>query len=77
MYFVFNFRKVCKTNSSAVYFGSLAIVETIYLIMHILSELQIAWGINTYHGPVKCEIFNFLLITPQYMVSGICKNKRM
>ena len=70
---MFHFRKVCKTNSSAVYFGSLAIVETIFLFMHIIYELQAAWGVNTYQGPIKCEIFNFLLITPQYMVSGICK----
>ena len=70
---MFRYRKVCKTNSSAVYFGSLAIVETIYLFLHVISELQIAWGINTYDGPIICEIFNFLLITPQYMVSGFCK----
>ncbi|XP_052794738.1 G-protein coupled receptor 4-like isoform X1 [Mya arenaria] len=61
-------RKVCKSNSSAVYFGSLAIVETVYLVLHVIYELQNAWGINTFHTPVRCEIFNFLLITPQYMV---------
>jgi len=64
----FYYRKVCKTNSSAVYFGSLAIVETIYLMFHVISELQAAWGYNTYHSAVVCELFNFLLITPQYLV---------
>lgn len=61
-------RKVRKTNSSAVYFGSLAIVETIYLLIHMIIELEIAWGVNTYHAPGACEFFNFFFITPQYLV---------
>lgn len=65
------FRKVCKTNSSAVYFGSLAIVETIYLMFHVVYELQAAWGYNTYNSQITCELFNFLLITPQYLVSAV------
>lgn len=61
-------RKICKTNSSAVYFGSLAIVETIYLVLHIIYELENAWGVNTYYGKITCELFNFIFITPQYLV---------
>ncbi|KAH3843854.1 FMRFamide receptor-like [Dreissena polymorpha] len=60
-------RKVSSSNSSAVYFGSLAIVETLYLILHVIYELHVAWGYNTYHKRVSCEIFNFLFLTPQYM----------
>ncbi|XP_060580758.1 growth hormone secretagogue receptor type 1-like [Ruditapes philippinarum] len=61
-------RKVCKTNSSAVYFGSLAIVETIYLVLHFIKELQFAWGVTTFSMKTTCELFNFLHITPQYLV---------
>ncbi|XP_045156753.2 neurotensin receptor type 1-like [Mercenaria mercenaria] len=61
-------RKICKTNSSAVYFGSLAIVETIYLVLHFIQELEFAWGVKTYGGKTTCELFNFLYITPQYLV---------
>lgn len=62
-------RKVCKTNSSAVYFGSLAIVEFIYLLFQLIHEIQSAWGVQMYRSGIACETFNFLLITPQYLVS--------
>ncbi|XP_052278234.1 growth hormone secretagogue receptor type 1-like isoform X2 [Dreissena polymorpha] len=61
-------RTVCKSNSSALYFGILSIVETLYLILHVIYELHMAWGYNTYHKRVSCELFNFFFITPQYMV---------
>ncbi|KAL4227511.1 hypothetical protein ACF0H5_012955 [Mactra antiquata] len=61
-------RKICKTNSSAVYFGSLAIVETIFLVLHFISELENAWGVTTYHRKNACEVFNVFYYTPQYMV---------
>ena len=65
----FIFRTVCNSNSSALYFGILAIVETLYLILHVIYELQMAWGYNTYNKRVSCELFNFFFITPQYMVN--------
>ncbi|KAL3867454.1 hypothetical protein ACJMK2_044656 [Sinanodonta woodiana] len=61
-------RKVRRTNPSAIYFGTLAIVQFIYLVFHVIMELQIAWDVQTYEKPHLCKVFNFLLISPQYLV---------
>ena len=61
-------RKMRKTNSSAVYFGSVAIVQTIFLLIHIVIELELAWGVNTYHRRFLCEFVNFVFISLQYLV---------
>lgn len=61
-------KKMRKTNSSAVYFGSVAIVQTIFLLFHIIIELELAWGVNTYHTIFLCEAVNFLFISLQYLV---------
>ena len=61
-------RKMRKTNSSAVYFGSVAIVQSVFLLFHIIIELEQAWGVNTYHKRFLCESINFLFISLQYLV---------
>ena len=61
-------KKMRKTNSSAVYFGSVAIVQTIFLLINIFMELETAWGVNTYHRRFLCESVNFLSISLQYLV---------
>ena len=61
-------KKMRKTNSSAVYFGSVAIVQTIFLLIHIIIELELAWGVNTYHRRFLCEFVNFVFISLQYLV---------
>ncbi|WAR00357.1 hypothetical protein MAR_024729, partial [Mya arenaria] len=58
--------KICVSNSSAVYFGPLVIIDTIYLVLHVIYELQNALGINTYLTPVIFKLFNFLFITLTY-----------
>ncbi|KAK3097014.1 hypothetical protein FSP39_005592 [Pinctada imbricata] len=59
-------RRMRKNNSSAVYVGSLAIVHTLFLLLHITMELQGAWGISTYDEPVLCETFSIIMIMSQY-----------
>lgn len=61
-------KKMRKTNSSAVYFGSVAIVQTIFLVFHIIIELELAWGVRTYHRRFLCESVNFVFISLQYLV---------
>lgn len=60
-------KRMRESNSSAIYIGSIAIVHFIFIWLHILVELHIAWGISTYNKPTLCEIFNFLYIIPQYL----------
>lgn len=60
-------RRMRESNSSAIYIGSIAVVHFIFIWLHLLLELHIAWGISTYNKPVWCEIFNFLYMIPQYL----------
>lgn len=60
-------KRMRQSNSSAIYIGSIAVVHFIFIWLHLLMELHIAWGISTYNKPVFCEIFNFLYIIPQYL----------
>lgn len=60
-------RKVRKTNSSAIYLGSIAIVHFVFICLHIWMELLQAWGWQTYNRPYLCEIYMVMFITPQYL----------
>jgi len=60
-------KKVRGNNSSALYLGSIAVVHTIFIFLHVWVELQQAWGLQTYNRPISCEIFMVLYITPQYL----------
>ena len=60
-------KRMRESNSSAIYLGSIAIVQFVFIILHFLLELHLAWDIPTYNKPTICEIFNFLYITPQYL----------
>jgi hypothetical protein len=59
-------RKMRKSNSSAIYLGTLAVVHFIFLFFHLFLELHLAWNVSTINHPGMCELFNFLYITPQY-----------
>ena len=61
-------RRMRKNNSSAVYVGTLAIVHTLFLLLHIMMELKGAWDISTYDVPVLCQTFNIVFIMSQYYV---------
>ena len=60
-------RRMRESNSSAIYIGSIAIVHFVFIWLHFLMELHIAWDVSTYNKPVLCEIFNIMYITPQYL----------
>ena len=60
-------KKVRKTNSSAIYLGSIAIVHIVFIFLHVWMELLQAWGWRTYNRPYLCEIYMVFLITPQYL----------
>ncbi|KAH3840348.1 hypothetical protein DPMN_113795 [Dreissena polymorpha] len=60
-------KKVRKSNSSAIYLGSIAIVHTIFICIHIWMELLQAWGIKTFNRPYLCEVFMVLAMTVQYL----------
>lgn len=60
-------RKMRKNNSSAIYVGVLSIVHTIFLLLHIIQELNYAWGVSSYtRMSVMCEVFNMAIFVPQY-----------
>ncbi|KAL3867450.1 hypothetical protein ACJMK2_044652 [Sinanodonta woodiana] len=60
-------QKMRKTNSSAIYLGSIAIVHFIFIFLHMLLELHLAWDVTTYNRPHFCEVFNFFYMTFQYL----------
>ena len=60
-------RKVRKSNSSAIYLGSIAIVHLVFIFLHVWAELLQAWGLRTYDRPYLCEIYMVFYITPQYL----------
>ena len=59
--------KVRRTNSSAIYLGSIAIVHIVFIFLHIWMELLQAWGWRTYNRPYLCEVYMVFYITPQYL----------
>jgi G protein-coupled receptor 139 len=63
--FIWLGRHTRRSNSSAIYLGALSISHTIFLILHIFSDLNYAWGIQTFDGHVSCELFFTLFYCPQ------------
>jgi len=60
-------RDVRKSNSSAIYLGSIAIVDTFFLFVHVWQELLQAWGVKTFNRQHICQIFMLSSMTPQYL----------
>lgn len=60
-------RKMRKSNSSAIYLGTIAVVDMVFLCLHVWVELLQAWGIRTFNRPVMCKVFMVLQMTPQYL----------
>lgn len=54
-------------HSSGVYLSALAIVDFIFLGLHMLFELNTMWTVNTLHYPVICESFTIIFLTFQYL----------
>ncbi|KAH3836278.1 growth hormone secretagogue receptor type 1-like isoform X2 [Dreissena polymorpha] len=60
-------KRMRETNSSAIYIGAIAVVHYVFIWLHLLLELHLAWDIKTVNYPYVCEVFNVLYITPQYL----------
>ena len=60
-------QKMRQSNSSAIYLGSIAVVDLIFIFLHFWMELLQAYGISTFNQPVLCEVYNVLILCPQYL----------
>ncbi|XP_045156566.1 FMRFamide receptor-like [Mercenaria mercenaria] len=54
-------------HSSGVYLAALALVDFIFLVLHLLYELEKIWGVSTINMPVICESFTVIFLTFQYL----------
>lgn len=54
-------------HSSGVYLAALAVVDFIFLVLHLLYELEKIWGVRTINFPVMCESFTVIFLTFQYL----------
>ena len=54
-------------HSSGVYLAALALVDFIFLLLHVLFELEKIWEVRTINMPVICEIFPVIFLTFQYL----------
>ena len=54
-------------HSSGVYLAALALVDFIFLALHVLYELHDMWQVNTLDYPVICESFTTIFLAFQYL----------
>ncbi|XP_064620980.1 FMRFamide peptide receptor frpr-18-like [Lineus longissimus] len=54
-------------HSSGVYLATLALVDLCFLLLHIIHELDEAWGISTRSNHVLCSGYPVLFLAVQYM----------
>ncbi len=54
-------------HSSGCYLAALSMADFIFLILQLLFELQITWGIQLLHFPVLCETFPAIYYVFQYL----------
>lgn len=54
-------------HSSGVYLATLALVDFIFLVLHLLYELEKLWDVRTINLPVMCECFTVVYLTFQYL----------
>ncbi|XP_035829870.1 C-C chemokine receptor type 5 [Aplysia californica] len=60
-------QRMRRNNSSAIYLGALSISDMLFLFLHLLHILHVAWGHDLYNAPTSCEIYHFLFYVPQYL----------
>ncbi|XP_076444354.1 growth hormone secretagogue receptor type 1-like [Babylonia areolata] len=65
--FIWLGQRTRRSNSSAIYLGTLSISHSVFLILHIFIELNYAWDIKTFDGYVSCELFYTVYYYAQYM----------
>lgn len=56
-----------RNNSSAMYLGSLAVSDFIFLFLHLLHNLHVSYGHDVYNTFAGCEAFMFFFYVPQYL----------
>ena len=54
-------------HSSGVYLAALAVVDFIFLTLHVLYEMHNMWGYTILDYPVMCESFTIIFLTFQYL----------
>ena len=60
-------QRMRRNNSSAIYLGALSLSDLVFLVLHLMHVLHVAWGYDVYEGKVSCEIFHFAFYVPQYL----------
>ncbi|KAK7451813.1 hypothetical protein BaRGS_00039805 [Batillaria attramentaria] len=60
-------RRMRRNNSSAIYLGSLAVSDFVFLLLHLLYHLHTTWGYDIYNVDKGCEPFMFFFYIPQYL----------
>lgn len=60
-------RRMRRNNSSAVYLAALSINDTLFLLFHIMVELQEAWHLTTIAYPFFCQFAAFFNMATQYL----------
>ncbi|XP_052829258.1 G-protein coupled receptor 183-A [Octopus bimaculoides] len=65
--FIWLNHRIRRNNSSAIYLAALSITDFMFLWLHFINELQIAWGISTVAHAGICELYNFIYMIPQYL----------
>lgn len=60
-------KRMRKDNSSAIYLATLAIVDLIFLVLHIFQELKYAWNIKSLDFHVICEGYFVFNLAAQYL----------
>jgi len=54
-------------HSSGCYLAALAATDFLFLILHMIFELQSAWNVVVLNVPVLCEVFPLFFLAAQYM----------
>ncbi|KAK2168211.1 hypothetical protein LSH36_19g04006 [Paralvinella palmiformis] len=60
-------RPMRRNNSSAVYLATLSITDLFFLLLHIILELNYAWGIQTLDYPGLCEGYFLVYFVATYL----------
>jgi len=54
-------------HSSGCYLAALAAADFLFLLLHLVFEMQSAWGLRTLNAPVICEAFPVFFFALQYL----------
>lgn len=54
-------------HSSGCYLAALAAADFLFLLLHLVFEMQSAWGLRTLNAPVICEAFPVFFLALQYL----------